>query len=215
MIGMDLPARIGRSGHILCIGAHCDDIEIGCGGTILKLLRENSGLEVTWVVLTSSSLRAREARLGASRFLEKAKRHRVSIEKFRDGYLPTHASRVKDFFETLKQRVDPDLIFTAYQHDLHQDHRLASELTWNTFRNHFILEYEIPKYDGDIGAPNAFSPLNERDCQTKIRLLLETYATQRDRDWFTESTFRALLRLRGVECRSPWAEAFYCRKFVL
>jgi LmbE family N-acetylglucosaminyl deacetylase len=212
---MDLPARLGKSGQILCIGAHCDDIEIGCGGTILRLLREYPRAEVTWVVLTSSVSRASEARRAASRFLEKARRHRVSIEKFRDGFLPTHAGRVKEYFEALKGRIDPDVIFTPYRNDLHQDHRLASELTWNTFRNHLILEYEIPKYDGDLGVPNAFSPLSEKDCQTKIRLLLETYASQRDRDWFTEDTFRALLRLRGIECRSPWAEAFHCRKVLL
>jgi LmbE family N-acetylglucosaminyl deacetylase len=216
MIGVDVAKALARNGSILCLGAHCDDIEIGCGGTILRLLGENPRIVVTWMILCSTPRREKEAIAGASRFLRRSVRTDVRILKFRDGFLPSQMADVKDCFERLKGEVDPGLIFTPYRNDLHQDHRLASELTWNTFRNHLILEYEIPKYDGDLGAPSAFFPLSRAECASKISHLLKAYPSQRGKDWFTEDTFRAVLRIRGMECRSPsgFAEAFYCRKVV-
>ena len=205
--------------HILCFGAHCDDIEIGCGGALLRLLSEHPRARVTWMVCTSNPVRAQEARVCAAAFL-RGRKAEVRILGFRDGFLPKHWAELKDAFETLKQEmqeVAPDLIFTHYRHDLHQDHRAVSELTWNTFRNHVILEYEIPKWDGDLGVPNVFIPLPEKMLDGKIARLMRAYKTQAGKAWFTEDVFRALPRLRGMECNSAsgFAEAFYGRKIVL
>lgn len=202
--------------RLLCIGAHSDDLEIGCGGTVMNLIARFP-VEVTWVVLSGAGSREREARASAKRFLKGAKRADIRVASFRDGYLPTVHTEVKDYFETLKRDVSPDLIFTHAGHDLHQDHRLVSELTWNTFRNHMVLEYEIVKYDGGLGSPNGFVPLDLKTCRKKVRLLMQGFATQRSKRWFTEDAFMALLRIRGIECNAPegHAEAFYVRKFVL
>ncbi len=202
---------------VLCLGAHCDDIEIGCGGTVLRLLEANPELEVHWVVLCSDELRRAEAQEGARRFLGAGAEKRVRIQGFRDGFLPYAGVEVKEFFERLKGEVRPDLILTHYRSDLHQDHRVVSELTWNTFRNHLILEFEIPKYDGDLGVPNFFVPLSEEQVARKCELVLASFPSQRGRRWFSEDTFRALMRLRGIECNAPdaHAEAFYARKIVL
>jgi LmbE family N-acetylglucosaminyl deacetylase len=204
-------------GSVLCIGAHCDDIEIGCGGTVLRLLESQPALEVHWVVLCSNDERRKEALEGARRFLAAAAEPRVRIERFRDGFLPYLGAAVKEFFEDLKGQVRPDLILTHTRHDLHQDHRVVSELTWNTFRDHLILEFEIPKYDGDLGAPSFFVPLSEAQVTRKIEHVLGAFPSQHGRAWFREETFRALLRLRGVECNAAggYAEAFYARKLVL
>jgi LmbE family N-acetylglucosaminyl deacetylase len=203
--------------RILCLGAHSDDIEIGCGGTLLRLLATQMNVTCHWVVFTAEGPRAREARTGARRFLRGAARSTVTLHPFRNGFFPSQTAEIKAAFEELKTAVSPDLIFTNYRGDLHQDHRTIAELTWNTFRDHTILEYEIPKYDGDLGVPNLFFRLDGRTARRKVRLLLQTFASQRDKDWFTEDTFLALLRLRGMECRAPerFAEAFYCRKAVL
>ncbi len=211
-----LPLALGSSPRILCLGAHSDDIEIGCGGTILRLLGEYPAACVQWVVFACGGERSREAMASANSFLQGAKDKKVVLKEFRDGFLPYTGGEVKDFFETLKS-FDPNLIFTHYRHDLHQDHRLLCELTWNTFRDHLVLEYEIPKYDGDLGQPNLFVELDEETCRRKSDYLLAHFQTQRDRHWFSDETFRALLRLRGVECRAEtsYAEAFYCRKLVL
>lgn len=201
---------------ILCLGAHSDDIEIGCGGTILHFLSRRRDLTFFWVVFSSAPERESEARVSAARFLEKAKHKHVIVKDFRESYFPFDGARIKDFFEELKKEVSPDLIFTHYRHDRHQDHRMISDLTWNTWRNHLILEYEIPKYDGDLGSPNCFVPLGQEVCEQKIGYICEIFQTQRNRAWFTEDTFQAILRLRGVECaaREKYAEAFYCRKLV-
>jgi len=201
---------------VLCIGAHCDDIEIGCGGTILSLLERNPALEVHWIVLCSDDVRRHEALAGAERILGKGGLGRVQIQSFRDGFLPYQGLAVKEFFESLKRDVRPDLILSHYRADLHQDHRLVSDLTWNTFRDHLILEFEIPKYDGDLGAPNFFVPLSDAIVSRKIEIVLGAFSSQRGRRWFTDDTFRALLRLRGVECNAAerYAEAFYARKLV-
>jgi LmbE family N-acetylglucosaminyl deacetylase len=208
-------ARRGDSAFkILCLGAHGDDIEIGCGGTILRLVEENPAAEVHWVVLGAAGPRKKEAIESANQFLAGAQKKEIVTREFRDGYFPYVATEIKDFFEDLKKRCAPDIIFTHHGRDLHQDHRLVSELTWNTFRNHLILEYEIVKYDGDLGAPNFFVQLTEPLVRRKIRTILECFKSQSAKAWFTEDAFSSILRLRGVESNAPsrYAEAFYCRK---
>jgi LmbE family N-acetylglucosaminyl deacetylase len=216
MIGLPLPRPGDRGLRVLAIGAHSDDIEIGCGGTILRLVEDGLAASVGWVVLAASGERAEEARVSAAAFLKQAPEHEVLVGGFRDGFLPYQGWEVKEFFEGLK-RFDPDLVLTHRRDDLHQDHRLAGELTWNTFRDHLVLEYEIPKYDGDLGQPNVFVTLDKARCQRKIELLMDGFQTQRDRRWFTEDTFWSLLRLRGLESNSPttFAEAFHGRKLVV
>lgn len=202
---------------VLCLGAHSDDIEIGCGGAVLKLAEDHRDIKFHWVVFGSNPPRAQEAEASAGLFLKPVAKKQIVVKNFRDGFFPYAGAEIKDYFEQLKQDFSPDLIFTHYREDLHQDHRVIAELTWNTFRNHFILEYEIPKYDGDLGSPNFFVPLDEAICRRKINYILDCFKTQRDKHWFTEDTFLALLRLRGIESCAPgkYAEAFYCRKMVL
>jgi LmbE family N-acetylglucosaminyl deacetylase len=202
---------------VLAVGAHPDDIEIGCGGTLLRLADAHASCEVAWVVLSGEGERAEEARRSADAFLERASGRRVILENFRDGFFPYTGSAVKDFFEGLKSEIFPDLILTHHGMDLHQDHRLVSELTWNTFRDHLILEYEVPKYDGDRGSPNVFVHLDERLVRLKVDKILTHFASQAKRGWFTEDVFLSLLRLRGIESNSPsrYAEGFYGRKVVL
>jgi LmbE family N-acetylglucosaminyl deacetylase len=203
--------------RILCLGAHSDDIEIGCGGTILELLRTRRNLEFHWVVFSSGPEREREARRSAELFLKGAAAKNVSILSFRNSFFPFQGTDIKEFFEDLKSGPSPDLILTHTRDDLHQDHRVINQLTWNTWRNHLILEYEIPKYDGDLGAPNFFVPFNQKISARKIKYLMDCFRTQRDKHWFTKDTFQGLMRLRGVEANSPgkYAEAFYSRKLVL
>jgi len=207
----------GRALKVLCLGAHSDDIEIGCGGTVLTLIVSNPAIEFDWVVLSASGKRRKEAEAGAAAFLSGAARGGVTVKGFRDGYFPYIGEAIKDFFEELKMAVEPDLIFTHHRHDLHQDHRLVSELTWNTFRDHLILEYEIPKYDGDLGSPNVFVALNDKVRRAKVKNILTHFPTQAGNSWFTADTFSALMRLRGVESNVPagYAEAFYGRKLVI
>ena len=203
--------------RVLCLGAHSDDLEIGCGGTILKLADRETPLDVTWIVFNANEERRREATGSANVFLNRAVKKEVLVKEFRDGFFPYIGGEIKEYFEALKTRVSPDLIFTHNRHDLHQDHRVISELTWNTFRNHLILEYEIPKYDGDMGSPNAFVELDESTSRRKIDTILAFFQTQEHRHWFSEDLFLSILRLRGMECAAPsgYAEAFYCRKMVL
>ena len=200
--------------NVLCLGAHSDDIEIGCGGAMLTLTRECPGLAVWWVVFTANGPRQAEAKKSARAFLRNAGKAHVIIKQFRNGYFPFEGASVKDFFESLKARVNPDLVFTHFRQDRHQDHRLISDLTWNTFRNHLIFEYEIPKYDGDIASPNLFVPLAEQVVMEKADYLCRFFSTQSDKHWFDQDTFLALMRLRGMECCSKYAEAFYVRKMV-
>jgi len=201
---------------ILAIGAHSDDIEIGCGGTLLRLIEENPAVQVFWVVLAATGERAAEAIRSADRFLAGANSREVVVRNFRDGYFPYVGGELKDFFEQLASQCSPDLILTHCRHDLHQDHRLVCELTWNTFRRHLILEYEVVKYDGDLASPNFFVHLTEELVDRKIRAMMECFESQRRKDWFSEDTFRSILRLRGVESGAPgrFAEAFYGRKIV-
>jgi LmbE family N-acetylglucosaminyl deacetylase len=202
---------------VLCLGAHADDIEIGCGGTLLKLTEEHPDLTVHWVVFSATPLRAREAQHSARVFLQNAHASKVVIKKFRDSYFPFAGERIKTFMQQLGRELSPDLIFTHYRKDLHQDHRLLAELTWNAFRDHLILEYEIPKYDGDLGAPNAYVHLSQDLAKRKVRHIWEQFKTQQAKPWFSEDTFLGLLRLRGIESNSPgkYAEAFYCKKLSL
>jgi LmbE family N-acetylglucosaminyl deacetylase len=215
MLPLTLPA--GALPRVLCLGAHCDDIDLGCGGTLLRLREEHPALDVRWVIFCSDTRRAAEARASAARFVGSDAGTRVTIHEFRDGFLPWQGAAVKEVFEALKAQAPPDLIFTHTRHDLHQDHRLVCELTWNTFRDHLILEYEIPKWDGDLTTPNAYVPLEARHAEQKIAILLDAYASQRERGWFDADTFRGLMRLRGVESNAPgrFAEGFHARKWVL
>ena len=203
--------------RILALGAHADDIEIGCGGTILRLAAERPKLEVTWVVFCAPGSRRSEARASASAFLAGVAENRVVVHDYRDGFLPYSGGAVKEAFEELKKAVSPDLIFTHFRDDRHQDHRLVSELTWNTWRNHMILEYEIPKYDGDFGSPNWFAPLAAGTLARKIELVLRHFPSQAKKHWFDGDLLRAVARIRGMECVAPegLAEAFYCRKAVV
>ncbi|HLC41801.1 MAG TPA: PIG-L deacetylase family protein [Methylomirabilota bacterium] len=203
--------------RVLCLGSHCDDIEIGCGGTILALTQALPRVAIDWVVFSSDEQRECEALESAQAFLTNAAKKNIVIKKFKDGFFPYIGAEIKEYFEQLKQETDPDLVFTHYGHDLHQDHRLISELTWNTFRNHLILEYEVPKYDGDFGSPNLFVPLDESICMRKTDYLLTHFKTQRSKHWFSKDLFLSILRLRGMEANaaSRYAEAFYCHKMVL
>jgi LmbE family N-acetylglucosaminyl deacetylase len=216
MRALSLFSAAGGASRILALGAHADDIEIGCGGTMLRLLAEHPGLDVTWVVFCATEERAREARASANAFLARAARARVVVKQFRDGFLPYSGAAVKEEFELLKRELDPDVVFTHYRDDRHQDHRLVSELTWNTWRSHLVLEYEIPKYDGDLGSPNLFSPLPEAVVERKVELVLEHFRSQAQKSWFTADLLRAMTRIRGMECAAPerHAEGFYCRKAV-
>jgi LmbE family N-acetylglucosaminyl deacetylase len=202
--------------RLLVLGAHSDDIEIGCGGTIMRLIRDVPNLSVGWVVMSAHGARIAEARTSAETMLAGVAEREISIGSFRDGFLPYEGAAVKEHVEQLK-RLAPDLILTHYGRDAHQDHRLVSELTWNTFRDHLILEFEIPKYDGDLGAPNFFVRLDDGLARAKVNHLLEHFPTPPGRGWFTEDLFRSLMRIRGMECNSPngYAEAFYCRKGVV
>jgi LmbE family N-acetylglucosaminyl deacetylase len=202
--------------QILCLGAHSDDIEIGCGGTILRLGEDYPDCEFHWVVFSANGNRETEARRAAELFAGPRLRG-PHLKKFRDGFMPFNGGPVKDVFEELKKEISPQLIFTHYRKDAHQDHRLLCELTWNTWRNHLILEYEIPKYDGDMGQPSVFVPLSKETCQMKVRFLNEAFESQRSKLWFEEDTFLALSRLRGMECQTPtgYAEAFYCKKLMI
>jgi LmbE family N-acetylglucosaminyl deacetylase len=210
-------AEAPRLRSVLALGSHSDDIEIGCGATLLALSRARPEVEVTWVVLGAEGQREREARASAEAFTAAATRSEVVVHGFRDGFFPYSGGEVKDVFEVLKSRLDPDVILTHARHDLHQDHRLVCELTWNTWRDHLILEYEIPKYDGDLGTPNVFVPVSEEIAQEKVKLVLDAFKSQTEKHWFDEELFLGLMRVRGMEGRAPsgYAEAFTCRKLSL
>lgn len=205
-----------RALRLLCIGAHSDDLEIGCGGTILSTL-EARAVDVTWVVLSAEGPRSDEAKHSAAHLLAGAATTRVVVGDFRDCYFQAQYPDLKDFFEDLRCGGDPDLVLTHRLEDRHQDHRLAAELTWNTWRNHAVLEYEIPKYEGDLGTPNAYIPLSPEVAARKVEHLARHFGSQRGKDWFDSATFTGLMRIRGLECRSPsgFAEAFHARKLVL
>jgi LmbE family N-acetylglucosaminyl deacetylase len=213
-----LPLRLappgGRALRVLAFGAHSDDIEIGCGGTLLQF--RAAGAEIHWVVLSGSEQRQAEARHGARLFLGAGGIERVRLFSFRDGFFPAQFGEIKEAFEDVGRRVRPDVVFTHFRDDRHQDHRVLSDLAWNTFRRQLVLEYEVPKWDGDLSRPNCYVPLSRSEADRKIRALLAAFGSQRSKDWFEAETFRGLMRLRGVECRasSGMAEAFYARKMT-
>jgi LmbE family N-acetylglucosaminyl deacetylase len=217
MISLSLNGSSTETRQVLCLGCHSDDIEIGCGGTILRLAMEHPDWVFHWVVFGAIGPRAAEAREAAARFVDPSRLRGPVLHAFQDGFMPFVGAEIKAAFEALKKTVSPDLIFTHNRYDAHQDHRLIAELTWNTFRNHFVLEYEIPKYDGDMGRPSVFVPLSSEVSEKKVRLIMDTFQSQHDKHWFQPDTFRSLMRLRGMECNAPsgYAEAFYCRKLVI
>ena len=217
MLPLSLGVEPGRPLSILCLGAHSDDIEIGCGGTMMRLLAEHPGTHVRWVVFSASVDREEEARGSAHAFLADAASSDVSIHRFRESYLPSAVTEIKDEFERLKSSVDPDLVLTHRRSDRHQDHRTLADLTWNTFRDHLLLEYEIPKFEGDLGHPNLFVPLDATTASKKVELLMEHFGTQRSKHWFRAETFNGLMALRAIECNAAhgWAEAFHVDKIVL
>jgi LmbE family N-acetylglucosaminyl deacetylase len=209
-----LPDDGERPTRILALGAHADDIEIGCGGTLLRLAAERRRLDVLWVVFCAPGERSTEAQSSARAFLDGVASKRVVVHDYRDGFLPYSGPAVKDEFEKLKAQFAPDLVFTHYREDRHQDHRLVSDLTWNTWRDHLLLEYEIPKYDGDFGSPNFFSVLRPATVEKKVGLLMEQFRSQASKAWFTPDLFRSVARIRGMEAAAPdgLAEGFYVRK---
>lgn len=215
MLPFALTPPRGRALRVLCLGAHADDIEIGCGGTLLQLVRQ--GAEVHWAVFSGNAARQEEARQSARRFLGRSGLRRLMLMEFRDGFFPAQFAEIKEAGEEIAAQIRPDLVLTHFRHDRHQDHRILSDLAWNTFRRQVVLEYEVAKWDGDLSQPNAFVPLSHAMARRKVQYLMEIFATQRARDWFDEETFFGLLRLRGVECRaqSGWAEGFYARKALL
>ena len=212
-----IACNLSRVKRVLCLGAHSDDIEIGCGGTVLRMIEQSKSIEFYWMVLSSNPRRAKEAESSANAFLGRARKKTVVVKSFRDGFLPYLGPPVKECFEELKKVFTPDVIFTHSRHDLHQDHRLVCELTWNTFRDHFILEYEVPKYDADLRSPNFFVPLSDAQARRKVNSLMRYFTTQQNKRWFREELFYGLMRLRATEAASPsrYAEAFYCRKVLL
>ena len=203
--------------EIVCIGAHADDLEIGCGGTVRQLVERHPGSRVRWWVVTGDAARDREARDAAEHLLGDACMLEVTVCRFRDGFLPAEFGGVKAAFEEFRHGAEPDVVFTHARDDRHQDHRTVSDLTWNTWRDHLVLEYEIPKWDGDLGRPNLYVPLSETTVQRKLDVLSHCFPSQRSKSWFDESTFRGLLRLRGLECRAEGglAEAFHARKMTV
>lgn len=210
-------AAAGEHLSVLCLGAHSDDIEIGAGATLLSMLARGVRLEVHWCVLSGDEEREREARASAADFLSEVAAAKIEVMTFKDGFFPQHGEEIKSWFEELKIRVDPDLIFTHHRDDAHQDHREVSRLTWNTFRDHCILEYEIPKWDGDLGRPNLYVSIPTGVLKRKIDLLMNHFGSQRSKHWFSPELFRALARLRGMECHASenYAEAFFAHKLRL
>ncbi|MPY74218.1 MAG: PIG-L family deacetylase [Alphaproteobacteria bacterium] len=217
MMPLQLGVDAGRPGTFLFLGAHCDDIEIGCGASVLRLVDEHPEAAFHWVVFSSDERRAAETKRAATVLLAKARESKVVIKQFRNAFFPFIGAELKEYFEELKRSVTPDAVFTHHRQDRHQDHRTLSDLTWNTFRSHLVLEYEIPKYDGDLGQPNLFVPVTKAMMERKIETLMACYATQTNHQWFTPDTFAGLMRLRGIECDSPtgYAEAFHARKMIL
>lgn len=211
LIGNLPKARVAR---VLCVGAHCDDIEIGCAAALLALQAHQRRLEISWVVVSGPAQRRVEAQRAMTMLVRRAARGTLTCGDFRDGFFPAEYGAIKAFFESLKRLPAPDLIFCHERNDRHQDHRIVNEMVWSTFRDHMVLEYEVPKWDGGLGDPNVYVPVSAAQMRAKLRTLMTAYRSQRHRDWFSPETFMALARLRGIECRSRsgYAEAFHARK---
>jgi LmbE family N-acetylglucosaminyl deacetylase len=214
MLALDL-FRTAERLSVLCLGAHADDLEIGAGGTIMTWIGAGAKIDIHWCVASAGGPRAAEAEASAKDFLAGAARATIELGAFRDAYFPYEGAAVKQWVDAQKARMRPDVVLTHWSGDAHQDHRLLSELAWNVFRDSVILEYEIPKWDGDLGRPNVYQPIEEAVLARKVELLDKHFGTQRSKDWFDAETFRGLARLRGVECRARYAEAFRARKLVL
>lgn len=216
MLPLRLPDKT-KPLDVLCIGAHSDDIEIGCAATLLGLIERGHQLRVTWVVLSANGKRADEARRSADGLLGKVAELRLHLSEFRDAYFPADFASIKDCIASLRAQTNPDIVFTHSLDDRHQDHRLVADLTWQAWRDHLILEYEIPKYEGNLNRPNLFMPASRITAQKKVDHLLEHFGSQRSKDWFSAETFFGLMRLRGIECRATdgLAEAFVVRKMIL
>lgn len=210
---LSLPLQACES--ILCVGAHADDIEIGCGGTILNLVRRFPNAHIKWIIFSAGRLRKQEAQESFQAWLPSEAKYSLQVLEFRDGYMPSQWQEIKDVFQAEAKATSPNLVFTHHVHDRHQDHRLIAELTWNAFRDQLILEYEIPKFEGDLGKPNLFVPLSSEIASRKIQLLKQAFASQQEKYWYKAETFEALMRLRGVECRQEFAEAFHSSKAIL
>jgi LmbE family N-acetylglucosaminyl deacetylase len=217
MFSFSLGSTSAQPLKILCLGAHPDDIEIGCGATMLKLQTAHPNSDIRWVVFSGNTRRADEARCGAERFRTNSAKLVVDVLNFRDGFFPYEGIAIKEYFETLKQTYAPDLILTHYRDDRHQDHRVISDLTWNTFRNHLIWEYEVPKFDGDFGAPNLFVTLEDALVDRKCTSVLDVFTSQQEKHWLTDELLRSVLRIRGMEAggETRYAEAFYTRKVTI
>ncbi len=217
MRALELTQSLGERPVVLCLGAHPDDIEIGCGGTVLQLAAALPRAEWHWLVLTGNALRHEEARQSARRFLGEGAETGLHLESFRDGFLPWEGAAVKERFESLKREIRPDLIFTHHRHDRHQDHRLVGELTWNTWRDHLVFEYEIPKYEGDLGQPQSYVPLDAGIAEKKADAVIELFPSQKEREWFDRELLLGLMRVRGAECNAPsrHAEAFHVPKWTI
>jgi len=214
MLALEL-ARPGRKLQVLCLGAHADDIEIGAGGALLTWLQSGAELDVHWCVASASGVRGEEARAAAADFLAGAANWTLALGAFRDAYFPYEGAELKAWVEAQKPRMKPDIVLTHARCDAHQDHRLLNELAWNAFRDSLILEFEIPKWDGDLGRPNLYVALEDAVLARKVELLERHFGSQRSKDWFTAETFRALARLRGLECRAAYAEAFWAHKLLV
>ncbi len=214
MLDLRLNLESDQPLRLLCLGAHCDDVEIGAGGTLRRLIEEHDAVEVHWVIFSADEVRAGEARAAAAHFTAGARRVELDVQRFRESYFPDQWAAIKDHFQVTRAAFTPDLVLTHHSADLHQDHRLLAELTWNTFRDHLVLEYEIPKYDADLGSPNCYVSLSEEQARFKVEGVLRFYQSQATKPWFDEESFQAVLRLRGLECNAParYAEAFHCKK---
>jgi LmbE family N-acetylglucosaminyl deacetylase len=214
--GLELRS-VGVPPTLLLLGAHCDDIEIGMGATVRRLCVRFPDARIHWVTLSSNETRAEETRQAAARFMASASNATVLVENFQESYFPYVGMDLKNYFEGLKAQIAPEIVFTHRSDDAHQDHRIVNELTWNTFRSHLIMEYEIPKYDGDLRTPNVYVPITRDELEVKIDILMASFPSQVRRQWFTPETFRATARLRGIECNASdgYAEGFHCRKSVL
>ena len=215
MINFDFNWNV-QGPKVLFLGAHPDDIEIGCGGTIIDLLKHYNNAEIYWVVFSGNEIRKKEAIKSANAFLKDIEKKTVIQKSFKENHFPYNGEKIRQVFSTVKSKFNPDVIFTHYRNDFHQDHRIISELTLNTFRDNIILEYEIPKYDGDLSKPQIFSPINKNILKSKVSLIIKYFQSQNDKFWFTEETFKSIARIRGIESKSKsgYAEAFYCRKII-